>query len=134
MPVLSVFFIRSSLVYLALGFTYGSWMLINKGVAVTPSFWGALPAHIEFLLIGWVIQLILGVVFWILPRFSHEPIRGNERLAWLSYFMINAGIWMALLSPLFYELRWLPVLGRLMETGAALVFALHAWPRIKAAG
>ena len=134
MPVWSVFFVRTSLIYMALGFTYGSWMLINKGVVAAPSFWEALPAHIEFLLIGWIIQLILGVAFWILPRFGHESTRGNERLAWLSYILINAGIWMVFLSPLFHELPWLPVLGRLMETGAALLFVLHAWPRIKAVG
>ena len=109
-------------------------MLFNKGVPVMPAAWSLLPAHIELLLIGWTIQLILGVAFWILPRFSRAPARGKERMAWISYFMINAGIWADIFSPLFQNLAWLPLLGRSLEVGAALVFALYAWPRIKATG
>jgi hypothetical protein len=109
-------------------------MLLNKGVPITPSTWSLLPAHIEFLLSGWTIELVLGVAFWILPRFSHGPARGKEELAWLSYFLINAGIWMVILSPLFYELPWLVLLGRLLEVGAALVFAIYVWPRVKPTG
>lgn len=134
MPLLSAYFIRTGLIYLALGFTLGGLMLFNKGVPVMPAFWSLLPAHIELLLIGWTIQLILGVAFWILPRFSRAPARGKEELAWVSYLMINTGIWVEILSPLSQNLAWLPLLGRLLEAGAALVFALYAWPRIKATG
>src|SRR5574341_695886 len=110
MPLLRVFFIRTALIYLSLGFTIGGLMLFNKGLTIMPAVWNLLPAHIEFLLIGWIIQLILGVVFWILPRFSQGPPRGKEEIAWLSYLLINAGIWMDILAPLFYELPWLPLL------------------------
>jgi hypothetical protein len=134
MPLLSVFFIRTALVYLSLGFTFGGLMLFNKGITIMPAVWSLLPAHIEFLLIGWTIQLILGVAFWILPRFSHGPSRGREEIAWLSYFLINAGIWMDILSPLFHELPWLPLLGRLFEVGAAAAFGGYAWARIKPTG
>jgi len=134
MPLLSAFFIRTGLIYLALGFTFGGLMLFNKGVPVMPAAWSLLPAHIELLLIGWTIQLILGVAFWILPRFSHAPARGKEGLAWISYYMINAGIWVDIFSPLSHDLPWLPLFGRLLEVGSALVFALYAWPRIKATG
>ncbi len=109
-------------------------MLFNKGLTIMPAIWSLLPAHIEFLLIGWTIQLILGVVFWILPRFSQGPPRGKEEIAWLSYLLINAGIWMDILAPLFYELPWLPLLGRLFEVGSALAFAIYAWPRVKPTG
>jgi hypothetical protein len=134
MPLLSVFFIRTALIYLSLGFTFGGLMLFNKGITVMPAVWSLLPAHIEFLLIGWTIQLILGVAFWILPRFSRGPTRGKEEIAWLSYFLINAGIWMDILSPLFHELPWLPFLGRLFEVGAAVTFAGYAWGRVKPTG
>lgn len=134
MPLLSVFFIRTALVYLALGFSYGGLMLFGKGLPIIPSWWSLLPAHIEFLLIGWTIQLILGVAFWILPRFSHGSARGKEELAWISYFLINAGIWITLLSPLFHELEWLPLLGRILEVGSAIAFVVNAWTRVKPVG
>jgi hypothetical protein len=134
MPILSVFFIRTALIYLALGFTYGAFLLTNKGVPFEPGAWNLLNGHIEFLMIGWIVQLIMGVAYWILPRFSKEPTRGNELLPWLAYLLINVGIWMDIFSPLFHEFNWLPVLGKLIQTAAGVLFLLHAWPRVKSAG
>ena len=47
MPRPSVWLIRSALVYLATGFTFGALMLSNKGLRVDPMLWRLLPAHIE---------------------------------------------------------------------------------------
>ena len=69
MPRLSQWYIRSAFIYLFLGFTIGALLLANKGIPLHPALWGWLPIHIEFLLIGWLLQLILGMAFWILPRF-----------------------------------------------------------------
>ena len=134
MPILSAFFIRTSLIYLALGFTFGALMLANKGVPFGSSIWGLLGSHIEFLMIGWIIQLALGVAYWILPRFSRGPSRGNELLPWLSYVVMNAGIWMDILSPLFREIPWLPALGKMTQTVAGVLFLVHAWPRVRPLG
>jgi len=109
-------------------------MLFNKGIPIAPELWALLPAHIEFLLLGWTLQLIMGVAFWILPRFSHGPLRGKESLAWTSYYLLNLGIWLVILGPLFPHWNGLTLLGRLAETASAAAFALHAWPRIKPLG
>jgi hypothetical protein len=77
-PLLSVWFIRLSLVYLALGFTFGGLLLLNKGLPISPLAWRLLPAHIEFVLFGWTVQLVMGMGFWILPRFAAPPVRGDE--------------------------------------------------------
>ena len=45
MPRLSVWFIRSALLYLLLGFTLGGLMLWNKGLPIHPVLWRLLPAH-----------------------------------------------------------------------------------------
>ena len=64
MPRLSCCFIRASLAYLVAGFTLGALMLTLKAVVryegvgllmMTP--------HVEFLLIGWTVQLTMGVAF-----------------------------------------------------------------------
>jgi heme/copper-type cytochrome/quinol oxidase subunit 1 len=122
------------LAYLALGFTFGALMLANKGIPFSSLIWQLLPAHIEFLLIGWVVQLIFGAAFWILPRFSREPKRGNVRLAWLSFILLNLGIWMIVLGPYVFPTLWVPLVGRLLEALAALAFAAHAWPRVRPFG
>jgi hypothetical protein len=149
MPRLSVWFIRAALLYLALGFTLGMLLLANKGVLISPTIWQLLPAHIEFLLLGWTVQLALGVAFWILPRWQTQ--RGDVRGAYLAFFLLNLGIWCVVLAPWLDLWRttmldtgrsigpaaawgvgsWLLTFGRACEAAAAGTFALHAWPRVK---
>ncbi len=132
MPPLSRWFIRAALLYLAVGFTFGALLLGNKGIPFAPWLWRLLPSHIEFLVVGWTVQLIFGVGFWILPRFRGE--RGWMAPAWATFWLLNAGVLLAALAPpLGAQGGWVLV-GRLAEAGAAACFAVHAWPRIKAAG
>uniref|UniRef100_A0A7C1JFA7 Uncharacterized protein n=1 Tax=Caldilinea aerophila TaxID=133453 RepID=A0A7C1JFA7_9CHLR len=129
MPRLSIWFVRVALLYLALGFTFGALMLANKGVPFTPWLWRLLPAHIEFLLFGWTLQLAFGVAFWILPRWQTQ--RGNEKPAWAALFLLNIGIWIVVCAGWFnWTVGWL-MLGRMAEAAAVAAFALHAWPRVK---
>lgn len=132
MPRLSVWFLRAALIHLFLGFTFGMILLWNKGLPLVPQVWLLLPAHIEFLLLGWTVQLALGVAFWILPRFQNE--RGNTTPAWAAFVLINLGVWLVSLAPYLPIGDSLRAAGRLAEGAAALAFAVHAWPRIKPPG
>jgi hypothetical protein len=131
MPLFSCWCIRASLLHLASGFTLGALLLIHKGVPWYPGAWQLLPPHIEFLLLGWTLQLAMGVAFWILPRHLHGSGRGNEALAWVAFALINVGVLMAGLGWMLAAPSLIPFLGRLAEAAAALAFALHAWPRLK---
>ena len=136
MPLLSAYFIRAALLYLAAGFSLGGLLLINKGFPLTGIIWSLLPAHIEFLIWGWLLNLTMGVAFWILPRFAAAPKRGNEKMAWLAFGLLNAGIWLVVMDSLVSFPLTLPVslTGRVLESLSAGAFAWHAWPRVKAAG
>src|SRR5512141_1428250 len=92
MPRLSVWFVRLSLIYFLLGFTFGALLLAQKGISYFPPIWSLFPIHMEFLLIGWFAQLAMGVAFWILPRFSKGSPRGNVSLIWLSFALVNVGL------------------------------------------
>lgn len=130
MPRLSQWYIRLALIDLLLGFTFGALMLANKGLPIHPALWRLLPAHIELLLVGWTLQLALGVAFWILPRFWEGLPRGNENGAWIALFLLNAGVWLVALSAILGLPSWAILLGRAAELGAAIGFGLHIWPRI----
>lgn len=134
MPRLSIWFIRSSLLYLALGFTFGGLLLFNKGLPLSPFLWRLLPFHIEFVLFGWMVQLVMGMAFWILPRFPNNPIRGNEKIVWGAYVLVNTGIWCVVLASLWQGSQWLALIGRAAESAGVLAFATHAWPRVKGVG
>lgn len=133
MPRLSVYFVRASLGYLALGFTFGGLLLANKGVMFLPAIWTVLPLHIEFSLVGWMVQLAMGVAFWILPRFPTHPIRGDERLSWLAFFLVNLGIWFVVLQAA-VPAGWLTLAGRVLELLGIGLFAVGNWRRIKPLG
>jgi hypothetical protein len=129
MPVLSRLFIRVSLVYLMLGFTLGGLILINKGIPFAPFVWALLPAHIEFLVVGWLTQLALGVAFWILPRLASSAPRGNERWSWATFALVNLGIILIVAVP-YAELDWLKLLARVLQAAGAAAFVIGNWQRI----
>lgn len=132
MPRATVWFLRSALVYLLLGFTFGALLLWHKGVPISPHLWRLLPAHIEFLLIGWTLLLAQGVAFWILPRFQSE--RPRVWLVWTALVSLHLGIWLVAAAPFTPAAASLRLAGRAGEALAVAAFALHAWPRVKPAG
>jgi hypothetical protein len=132
-PRVSCWFVRTSLVYLALSFTLGALLLANKGLSFSPALWRLQPTHIEFALTGWVIQLGLGVAWWIFPRFVvPRAARGSDAAAWTAFALLNAGVWMA--GPGSLVGSALALAGRLAEAGAAGVLAAGLWARVRASG
>ena len=130
MPRLSVWMLRTALVYLAVGFALGALLLTHRAQPLHPALPILLPVHAEFLLFGWTVQLALGTAFWILPRFRSGPERGNESAARVAYVALNIGILMVSCGALLAEPR-LGFFGRLAESFAAAAFGYHAWPRLK---
>lgn len=130
MPRLSVLMIRAALLYLGVGFLFGGLLLFNKGVPFAGSIWRLLPVHVELLIFGWMMQLIMGVAFWIAPRFSVEPRYGRVVLARLAFVLLNAGTWLSAAS------QWsgsasFHLIGRMALLGAGIAFVFHLFPRIK---
>jgi hypothetical protein len=127
-----VWLIRTALVYLASGFTFGMLLLFHKGVPLSPWMWRLLPLHVECVLIGWTAQLAMGVAFWILPRFG--ALRGNETPVWLAYGLINVGVLAVGLGGALAAPPEIAFAGRIAESASVLLFAIHAWPRVKPPG
>jgi heme/copper-type cytochrome/quinol oxidase subunit 1 len=130
MPRLSQRIIRAAFIYLLLGITIGSLLLAHKGLPFYPALWNWLPVHIEFLLFGWVVQVTMGMAFWILPRYWQQPRRPNEWAAQVAFGLLNLGIWLVVGATLLRGGRGVMLAGRVAEITAVIFFALHAWKRI----
>ncbi|HLZ45083.1 MAG TPA: hypothetical protein VKQ05_05325 [Gemmatimonadales bacterium] len=129
MPRVSAWFIRASLCHLLGGFTLGALLLASKGVSLAPGVWSLRRVHIEMLLVGWIIQLVMGVAIWIFPRFVlRSAPRRSVVTAWLAFALLNSGVILVTLGASFVAL------GRIVEAGAALSFAAHLWGRVSPAG
>ncbi len=129
MPRLSQWLIKVAFLYLLLGFTVGALLLAHKGIFLNPFLWRWLPTHIEFLLMGWVVQLTMGIAFWILPRYWKPPRRPKEGYVRFSFVLLNLGIWLVVAGTTFRAGEWALFAGRAAEVGAVVLFALHGWRR-----
>lgn len=130
MPRLSRWMVRAAFVYLLLGFTFGALLLAHKGVPLHSGLWAWRLAHIEFLLWGWIVQLTMGMAFWILPRYWQKPRRPNERYAQIAFVLLNLGVWLVVAGTTFRLGSGALLAGRLTQLAAVLFFARHAWRRI----
>jgi len=131
LPKLTRLMILFSLLYLALGFSFGGLMLSHKGAPLHPAVWRLLPAHIDFLLLGWLTQLTLAAAYWIFPRFRTPPKRGSSVRHGLEITAFNLGLWSTALSPLVFNPPWLALAGRVLQTAGLACFSLDLWLRIR---
>ena len=129
MPKLSEWSIKMALIYFFIGITFGSLMLTSKVIPIHPAIWALFPMHIELLLFGWVISLIIGVSFWILPRFPGNN-RGNEPLAWMAFLALNSGI-LSVITGYSAKIIFLLTLGRFLEFLAVTFYSIFIWNRIR---
>ncbi|MEN9936506.1 MAG: hypothetical protein RLZZ387_3085 [Chloroflexota bacterium] len=136
MPQLSQIMVRTALLWLGLGYTAGGLALLAKGVTVPPWLWSLRASHVHMLLVGWTVQLALGIAYWILPRFDAAGSRGGSRPVWLSYATLNAGVLLAALPAPLAALTgttppaWVPVAAAVAYLAAAAAFISHAWRRV----
>ena len=63
---------------------YTVYALLNIGLL--------LPVHVSTMVFGWMLQFVLGVAYWMLPKFRQEPRRGRVLPAKVSLFALNTGV------------------------------------------
>jgi hypothetical protein len=132
MPRLSVWLVRASLVYLVLGFTLGALLLAQKGLGGIPALWAWRPAHVELLLIGWTVQLVMGVAYWIFPRFGMSvAARRIEPGAWAAFGLLNGGVWAVGIGSALEAPSWVVLAGRGAEAVAVALMVATIWARVR---
>ena len=138
MPLLSRMMIRIAFLNLWVGFGIATLILSYKGhPELFPAYtWQWIPAHVNLLLIGWMVQLALGVAYWILPRlYMQGSERGRIRFAVTAPILINTGVWLhvitALIAPWNNDMMTLLPAGLFLQLLGVIAFAIHAYPRIR---
>lgn len=90
---------------------------------------------IHLLTVGWLLQLISGVAFWMFPRHPTKPPRGNERIGWAGMVLLNSGLVLRLVGEA-WRLgmggpAWPLVLAALLQLVAVALLVWLLWPRIR---
>ena len=153
MPAAARVTVKISILYLVAGSILGALLFINRWLPLGSAVWALKISHVQFLVVGWLTQLILGVAWWLFPPLSlglrsdaPGPIRrgqaqrGSEPLFWACVALLNLGVLLrGVLTPLYAWTRVdlfmaLAGLSGLMLLGAAVAFVINMWPRARALG
>jgi heme/copper-type cytochrome/quinol oxidase subunit 1 len=133
-------FIKTAVVFLAVGLLIGAWMLVRRellGRHPTPF---ETSAHTHALLVGFVMNMILGVALWLFPRPDKTDARYSPRTAEAAYWLLTlstAGrVVGELLRPRVDDLalRWAVVVFGLGQAVGMLLFFHTMWTRIRPLG
>ena len=131
MPVWTVRLVRASLVYLGVGVLLGAILLLQKAGFLPTGDIPLVPLHMEVVLVGWFVQLTMGIAYWILPRYPVAPERGPAcPLPW-GFWLLNLGILAVSTRSVLPSLPGLVLAGRWAEAVAVLLFGLTLGPRIR---
>ena len=131
MPKLSAWLVRASLLHMGAGFLFGAMILHHKGITIYDWTWKLLNPHIELMVFGWTMQLVMGVAFFALPRFSRRESRyGAVYLGWWSFFLLNTGVIVTAVAQ-WFSISSYALSGRLLVILAVLAYVTMIWPRVK---
>ncbi len=135
MPRLSRWCIKTGLVYFVLGLLLG--IVISFDTVRFSTAGRALwLVYLHLLVVGWITMLIIGVAYWLFPRYDRDQPYGSVTLGWTGYVLLNGGLVLrAVVEP------WTAAGGRPFEpavivSAAAQLFGILAfvtllWPRVK---
>src|SRR3954454_476837 len=80
------------MVYFLGALTAGVLLRLPPAVAAYPALAVFGPTHLHLLVVGWLTEVIFGVAYWMFPRYSPDRPRGNDRLGWAAFVLLNTGL------------------------------------------
>ena len=136
MPTLTRWFVKTSFVYLALALLTG--LLVEyQSIFKLTGLGGLFPVYIHLFVLGWLTQLVFGVVFWMFPVFSKEKPRRSESLGWWTYALLNVGLFLRAIAEPIQSTRpnpisgWTLVVSAVLQFLAGMAFVVNSWGRVK---
>lgn len=135
MPSLTRWYIKSALIYLIAALLLAVVLALPFDLPAFVRYMN--PAYFHLFLVGWVTQMIFGVIYWMFPIIIRSQPRGNERLGWVSFILLNAGLLLRVIGEPLTATNpkagygWFLAISALLQWLAAVIFVFLAWPRVK---
>jgi hypothetical protein len=136
MPILTRWFLKTSLVHLVAALVVGVLLAAGSIGALPAVPAGIGPLYFHLFMVGWVAQLIFGVVYWLFPKYSKEEPRGRVWLGWATYGLLNVGLLLRVVGEPANAARpgevwgWLLAVSAGLQWLAGLAFVINTWPRV----
>jgi len=137
LPVLTRLWIKTALVYFLLALLLGILLAGQNAGLIRLPVQGLFPSYIHFLAVGWISQLIIGVVFWMFPKYTQEKPRRSDTLGWVTYVSLNLGLIFRLVGEPQHSTTnaawagWLMVASATLLLTAGTTFVINTWARVK---
>ena len=137
MPVLTRWTIRTAMIYLIAGLAAGVLYWANVQWDIAPIFSAFSPTYLHILVIGWLTQLIFGVIYWMFPIIRKDNMRGDPRLAWSVVGLLNAGLLLRVICEPWRSVDpndlngFGLVISAVLQVAAGYLFILVCWPRVR---
>jgi heme/copper-type cytochrome/quinol oxidase subunit 1 len=134
------YFIKTSIIFLALGIVSGLYMSFAQNVFGAGFGYELRSAHTHVILVGAVMMMIMGVALWFFPRAEKNDKKYKPQLILITYWLITTSTalrFVAQVTASFIFLDWLKILITIFSTlqvAAILLFFYSMWGRIRPVG
>ncbi|MGW8227837.1 MAG: hypothetical protein ACWGOW_03000 [Gammaproteobacteria bacterium] len=130
-------FIKTAVMFLALGLLTGAYMLVRRelfGIWPQPY---VVSAHTHAVFVGFVMFMILGVALWLFPRPLRSDPRYRSGLIETVYWLLLAGTLLRFIGELTRaysntpSLAWLVMAAGFAQVASLLLYVWTMWYRIR---
>lgn len=137
MPTLTRWYIKTALLWLAAAFLVAALLALRPLLRLPDGLGTLQPVYFHLLMVGWVTQLIFGVVFWLFPKPEPAWAERSETLGWLTWAALNGGLLLRAAAEPAVALNAAGGAGSLLALAALLqllagwLFVATTWPRVR---
>jgi hypothetical protein len=137
MPAITRWFVKTALGYFIAALLVGIGLAARTPLHLDFLPPGLGPVYLHLFVVGWISQLIFGVVIWMFPKYTREKPRGMEEVSWVVYVLLNLGLVLRAVGEPLAASRpgalsaWLLILSALLQWLAGLGFVANTWARVK---
>ena len=137
MPTLTRWYIKTAMIHLIAALLLAL-ILLLRPLLNLPQFIAFMnPGYFHLFMVGWVTEMIFGVIYWMFPIITRARPRGSDLLGWSSYVLLNIGLLLRVIGEPLSGVNptatygWLLVASALFQWLAGIAFVINSWPRVK---
>jgi len=137
MPTLTRVFIKTGLVYFLMAMVVGVALAAPTVIHLPQGFAALRPVYFHLFMVGWVLQLIIGIAYWMFPKLSKQEPRGSTALGWLVYGCLNVGLMFRAVGEVLLalqpgvEIGWTLAVAAVLQLIGGWGFIVNTWLRVK---
>lgn len=141
MPPITRTFIKTALLYFVAALLLGILLAARPWLPESALLGGLWPIYWHLFMVGWVTQLIVGIAYWMFPKFSRTRPRGSDRLAWSTWALLNTGLLLRVVGEpalaaaandaALSTARVLVAASALLQWAGGMAFLANTWQRVK---